>query len=660
MSQRSVIKCSLRGAICLPGDRKHDLLQCLETLVVVVSKLMRRGSLLALLHYTRLLSPDPDRPAGTVKMWQDTGWRQAMTIGLPHFRINKLEDPEMRVTYEAYKHLFPADLGRLPTGAANTLTHAADQLQTAFTNNLWMPLMPRLKRLCRAWLKHHQQHNQPDGRMKCPSVHDLVRAVELGTSDTGWAVPAVEFVTEVRRRLGLANASTKLTEAHAKRNQQQMLLFLAWLQQRMEVLGGNGIRLCPVFGVHRQHIKLDRTCLVHLLHGIGLMPQHLVSPAAGTETGQGAEYQQVTELLRSVFEPPRPTMAGKSRQWWGFLATDGVAASFGYASDKPVSKGNLRGNKTKTVAGGGSKEAAPHAQPNPDGLVVVGIDPGRCTIVHAATQVGRHTLEWTLARKRYYLEAGLSQAQAKVGRWDAAMINGAWHQMNQQGGALRTSSLRELTQHIAAYNSVADSWWASALQRKRAKLRLRTYGGRKRCLDRFYAGLERDVCAAEPTKRLAIAYGAATFSPSGSGRPATPTTAAYKAALRLRRSGAIVEKQNECRTSKQCCHCHGDVEACWQQLHLQLGLLPDTDAAEASRITAGLHVETCHGFKVPKAGIYLRGLLFCPDCSKFLNRDRSAALNIRFLFTQTQLLGLPMPQQFVARRKKKTRSNQAI
>jgi hypothetical protein len=60
---------------------------------------------------------------------------------------------------------------------------------------------------------------------------------------------AVEFVTEVRRRLGLANAGAKLTEAHAKRIQQQMLLFLAWLQRRMEALGGKFVRLCPVFSV---------------------------------------------------------------------------------------------------------------------------------------------------------------------------------------------------------------------------------------------------------------------------------------------------------------------------------------------------------------------------------------------------------------------------
>jgi hypothetical protein len=171
--------------------------------------------------------------------------------------------------------------------------------------------------------------------------------------------------------------------------------------------------------------------------------------------------------------------------------------------------------------------------------------------------------------------------------------------------------------------------------------------------------------AAEPNKRLATAYGAATFSPSGTGKPATPTTAAYKAALRLRSFGAIVERQNECRTSKQCCHCHGDVEACWQSVRLRLEPEPVTDAAGASpcpsQLTATIQVETCHGPKVPEACTYLRGLLFCPDRSKFLNRDRSAALNIHFLFTQTQLLGCSMPTQFVAcrRQKKQKKRNQA-
>lgn len=116
----------------------------------------------------------------------------------------------------------------------------------------------------------------------------------------------------------------------------------------------------------------------------------------------------------------------------------------------------------------------------------------------------------------------------------------------------------------------------------------------------------------------------------------------------------MVEPHNECRTSKQCCHCHGDVESCWQQCQLRL-----TVAADRA-LSAAIQVQTCHGGgMVPDNGVRLRGLLFCPNCSKYLNRDRSAPLCIRYLFVQTQMLGRPMPAQFKPRRQKVTRNKQA-
>lgn len=73
----------------------------------------------------------------------------------------------------------------------------------------------------------------------------------------------------------------------------------------------------------------------------------------------------------------------------------------------------------------------------------------------------------------------------------------------------------------------------------------------------------------------------------------------------------VVEPQNECRTSKQCCHCHGGVESCWQQCQLRLIVAAD------SALSAAIQVQTCHGGgRVPDNGVRLRGLLFCPNCSK--------------------------------------------
>lgn len=217
--------------------------------------------------------------------------------------------------------------------------------------------------------------------------------------------------------------------------------------------------------------------------------------------------------------------------------------------------------------------------------------------------------------------------------------------------------MADVISYITACNSVSAEWWGSALQRKRGKLRFRTYCGRKRCLDRFYHGLvtgaQQQPLAAG--KQLVIAYGAATFSPSGKGHVATPTTAAYKACRRLRGQGVVVEPQNESRTSRQCCHCHGDVEPCWLQCQLRL-----TMAADSGSLSAAIQVQTCHGGgRVPDNGVRLRGLLFCPNCSKYLNRDRSAALCIRYLFVETQMLGRPMPTQFRPRRRRTARNNQA-
>lgn len=340
------IKCSLRGCINLDSEQKHTLLGRIEVLVTNVSKLMRRGSLLALLRYTRLLAAGTQ--PGDIKAWNDTGWRQVMTVGVPGFKTTTASDPAFQVTYEAYRHLFPADadMACVPyTG--NVITMAAQRLKTAFANNLWVPLVQRLGRLCKAWLADYmsrrqtakqqrllgpvQQHEQQllDQVWKDPSALQLLRAIETGSANS---IPAeaAAFVAGVRHQLGLGD-SKKLTEAYAKAKGStgQMLYFLGWLQQQMHSYDRKGVRLCPIFGVRRQHIHLDRTALLHLLHSMDLAPCWLMS--------EDTSWGQVTEWLAGVFMPPR-TVSSHSQHWGGFMSTYGVAASFVYGGngDDPV------------------------------------------------------------------------------------------------------------------------------------------------------------------------------------------------------------------------------------------------------------------------------------------------------------------------------------
>jgi hypothetical protein len=66
-------------------------------------------------------------------------------------------------------------------------------------------------------------------------------------------------------------------------------------------------------------------------------------------------------------------------------------------------------------------------------------------------------------------------------------------------------------------------------------------------------------------------------------------------------------------------------------------------------ITTKNHSEAHENYRKQQRGV--------PSTSS--SSSRLLALNMRFLFTQTQLLGHPMPEQFAARYQKKALSNQA-
>lgn len=107
---------------------------------------------------------------------------------------------------------------------SNIITEAAKRLKTAFANNLWVPLMPRLRRLCGAWLADYLSQRQAakqqrllgpvrqyeqqllDQVWKDPSALQLLRAIETG-SVASIPTTAAAFVADVRHQLGLGAAA---------------------------------------------------------------------------------------------------------------------------------------------------------------------------------------------------------------------------------------------------------------------------------------------------------------------------------------------------------------------------------------------------------------------------------------------------------------------
>ena len=235
--------------------------------------------MLSLLHYTRLLETDGVGPQD-VRLWSDTGWRQAMTMGVPGYAVRSLEDPELRVSYERFKHLMPVlPCMTHPSGAQNVITHAAKGMLTSFRNHLWVSIMPRLRRLCNAWVAKRCSRT----RTRCPfSALSLLRAIESNTQLQDAEGDA--FVAEVRATLALG-PKQKLTKQFAKgpARRTSMLFFLRWIQLRLQTLGVRGIRLMPVFrGPEATHLL---GCLHPTVHpqadGAG-------APGPAGPTGDGA------------------------------------------------------------------------------------------------------------------------------------------------------------------------------------------------------------------------------------------------------------------------------------------------------------------------------------------------------------------------------------
>jgi hypothetical protein len=319
------------------------------------------------------------------------------------------------------------------------------------------------------------------------------------------------------------------------------------------------------------------------------------------------------------------------------VTTNGVSASFHYKRKVPkLTKKEMTDTANANVS-----------KLDKDKLVVIGIDPGCHDVAHAATFADDErgsVLSAQLTRGKYYRSSGVTRFNNLTKRWDKP-LQSAFARLATLGSSLYTGKLVEITNYCEQYNTIAQEWWDCMLSRKRARHLFRTQGGRKRVLDTFYKTLKHRVEQAHPDKKIVVAYGAATFSPSAKGRISTPTTQVYKACAR----NFTTYKQNECRTSRQCCFCHGDVESCWKKM--RVGLAVDVDGRVA---VTSLGHDQCHGAVRPSrndsACSNQRGLLFCPNCSRYLNRDKSAALNIRFLWMTTRLHGHPMPAAFRARR----------
>ncbi|GFH06114.1 uncharacterized protein HaLaN_00690, partial [Haematococcus lacustris] len=195
--------------------------------------------------------------------------------------------------------------------------------------------------------------------------------------------------------------------------------------------------------------------------------------------------------------------------------TDGVAISVMFIRPKPA------GPPAELPCMGKQEGAVnPLAHLHADWL---GCDPGKTNMATVAHEErypsGAVKSVWqrSLTAGHYYRQSGITE-QAKVSKVWMAGIKPQQDELSQVTNY--TASLQRYQEYVATMLATWPAMWAELSKRRWSNARFRLYGGKQRTVAKFWAETVKGArarCNSAATGRpLALAYGAAGFSGSGS------------------------------------------------------------------------------------------------------------------------------------------------
>jgi len=209
---------------------------------------------------------------------------------------------------------------------------------------------------------------------------------------------------------------------------------------------------------------------------------------------------------------------------------------------------------------------------------VISIDPGRTNLITAYDPL--YDKFYTLTRRGYY--SAIEGSLDRINKWERQLqdINEMLSEYS-----LRSSDLETCRGYRRVYFKVYNRLWTARLEKKRAKESFRVYSVKRSVIDRFFMSF-----MAGGLPKPIIAYGAATMCSGGRGEMSVPVKRVFDACRRF----YLTFKVNEHLTTQ----CHSEVRK--------------------------------RGLAKP-----VRGLKYCLQCHKFVNRDRDASKSINDVCSST-------------------------
>ncbi|KAJ9522601.1 hypothetical protein QJQ45_019658 [Haematococcus lacustris] len=244
-------------------------------------------------------------------------------------------------------------------------------------------------------------------------------------------------------------------------------------------------------------------------------------------------------------DPRRQKLASPKHSFAQIVHTDGVAISVMFLRPKPAAP-----PAELPRMGMGLGAVNPLAHLDAEWL---GVDPGKsnmATVAHeersaAGTVVSvRH---WKLTAGQYYRDSGITRQTQATKTW-LAKVEPQLTALSRVSS--KPSSLASYRQFADTVLATYDAMWAEVSKQRWANAKFRLYCGKMRVVASFWAKVKKQAQKRWPDRILALAYGAASFSGSGSvGCRGVPVSQMRKEAVKQFGAGRVV-LVDEFRTSR--------------------------------------------------------------------------------------------------------------
>ena len=603
------VKCALPGRLApdWPPILRAILIDNIERQIRSTSEIIVRGSLLVndvLLHCLRLDLPIPPLTQSFFNACFLQGLKRTSKASKTDFTV-------VKDVFENEFHEYP--FIERTRGDTQTITIAAARYGTNLKTSVKHSFLTRQKAFVRFWLQHHKLESEevsayhvqclingwvrPPVQRKRKSKHDEEKPEEIPKE-------VLAFIEQERQLLDNPSDFTITDRTSAE----SLLPYLYHILEFYRLHGvpagearhaegrelsrptasSRGFSIAPICKIKRHFMTIDTTVLFELLKNVAAEADPNLCPdwlaALGNMSLPTFRKEENTGLQKTAWDTTFNIDGLRRRRTFGRqVDTDGVSMTVHF--HVTVRK---RARHQKRI------------QQQPDKYKrIVAIDPGRVNLV-TALDSSTHKLR-TLTRKEYYTTARINRLNKKTTLWEIP-LRGVISALSKT--SIRTSS----PCLVYAYRRVIvrnyNRLWELRFQKKRAREALACYAGKQGVMDSFFSSFTKPG-----QEKPVIAYGAASFRPTGKGEVSVPVKGVLKACRKHYQTVLV----NEYLTTKV----H---HACGHRLN-----------PIASRM-AGPPVRA------------IRGLCWCNTCTKFVSRDGNAAQNILRIF-KTDVRGEPRPHE---------------